>query len=130
MTCIHCFTSYEAEPILSKWQSDMMVPYCERCEGVLKPDVILFGEQLPAQVMIQVERALRQCDLLIVAGSSLEVFPAADIPRRIKHSGGKLIIINLQPTDFDSIADVVIHENLTDVLPQVVSHIKGNVNDE
>lgn len=129
MTCIQCFTKFDAEPILAQWQADGGVPLCERCDGVLKPDVILFGEQLPAQVMIGVDRALRQCDLLLVAGSSLEVFPVADFPRRVKQSGGKLIIINLHATEVDMLADVVIHEDVTDILPQVVSLLKGKANE-
>lgn len=127
MTCINCFKRYDAAPILEKWQEDGVVPACSapNCNGVLKPDVILFGEQLPAQVMINVEKALRYCDTLLVAGSSLEVVPIADIPYRVKHSGGKLIIINLQPTDYDRLADVVLHEDVITALPRIVSMIKG-----
>ncbi len=127
MTCIECFKHYEADPFMARWQQDGTLPTCTayRCGGILKPDVILFGEQLPAQVMIGVERALRSCDTLLIAGSSLEVVPVADIPQRVKHSGGKLIIINLQPTAYDRIADIVLHENVTVALPRIVSIIEG-----
>lgn len=132
MTCIQCFRHYEAEDIMAEWQQTGTIPSCQHpgCGGVLKPDVILFGEQLPAQVMIDVEKTLRQCDVLLIAGSSLEVFPVADIPRRIKRIGGKLIIINLQSTDYDHMADVVLHEDVTIALPRIVSIIKGEQVDE
>lgn len=129
MTCIQCFRNYEAASHFDQLSSTGKIPTCDHCGGVLKPDVILFGEQLPAQVLLKVERELRQTDTLIVAGSSLEVVPVADFPRRIKHSGGKLIIINLQSTDYDTMADVVIHDNVTTVLPRIVSVIREKNND-
>ncbi|PJF43854.1 MAG: hypothetical protein CUN55_06940 [Phototrophicales bacterium] len=129
MTCIKCFANYELFPILERYLEDRNVPTCEQCGGVLKPDVILFGEQLPARVYSQVKHVLRQADLMIVAGSSLEVMPVADFPREVKERGGRLIIINLQPTDYDTLADVVIHDDVAVVLPTIVSLIKGEQND-
>lgn len=125
MTCIKCFTNYELAPVFEKFLHDHQVPICEKCGGVLKPDVILFGEQLPARVFGQVEQALRQTEVMLVAGSSLEVMPVADFPRRVKQRGGRLIIVNLQSTAYDDIADVVIHDDVATVLPAIVAMIKG-----
>lgn len=127
MTCISCFKIYEAKPIMEAFlkNEEAEVPHCPACNGVLKPNVILFGEQLPAQVLMKAQREIRQADLMLVAGSSLEVFPVADFPRVIKQHGGKLIIINWQKTSYDDMADVVIHSDVADVLPAVVNLLEG-----
>jgi NAD-dependent deacetylase len=92
---------------------------------VLKPDVILFGEQLPIRVLNQAMDEARRCDLMLVAGSSLEVTPAADIPFLAVSSGAKAIIVNLEPTPFDSRADVVIHGDVAEILPRLVETVSG-----
>jgi NAD-dependent deacetylase len=86
---------------------------------VLKPNVILYGEQLPAAVMWEAQRYTRQCDVMLVAGSSLEVVPACDLPRLARQHGARLILVNLQPTYMDDQADVTLHADVTDVLPQI-----------
>jgi NAD-dependent deacetylase len=91
----------------------------------LKPDVILFGEQLPIRVLNQAMEEARNCDLILVAGSSLEVTPAADIPFLAAECGAKAIIVNLQPTPFDSRADVVIHGDVSEVLPRFVEAVSS-----
>ena len=101
------------------------VPHCNECGGVLKPDVILFGEQLPIRVLNQAMDEARHCDLILVAGSSLEVTPAADIPFLAVSSGAKAIIVNLEPTPFDSRADVVIHGDVAEILPRLVETVSG-----
>jgi NAD-dependent deacetylase len=90
---------------------------------VLKPNVILFGEQLPIRTLNQAMDEARRCDLILVAGSSLEVVPAADIPFLAVESGARAIIVNLEPTGFDSQADVVLHGNVTEILPQIVEAV-------
>jgi NAD-dependent deacetylase len=90
----------------------------------LKPNVILFGEQLPAQVLMHAEQETRRADLMLVAGSSLEVFPVADLPRRVKNHGGKLILINLVPTGYDDTADIVIHGDVAEILPRILSRLE------
>jgi NAD-dependent deacetylase len=90
---------------------------------VLKPNVILFGEQLPIRVLNMAMVEARRCDLILVAGSSLEVTPAADIPYLAVEQGARAIIVNLQPTDFDLCADVVIHGDVAEVLPRIVAGV-------
>lgn len=127
VTCISCFTIYPAQdflsPFLNNDQAD--IPRCPKCGGVLKPNVILFGEQLPAQILLRAEQDTRRADMMIVAGSSLEVFPVADLPRRVKEHGGSLVLINLEPTSYDKMADVVIHADVADILPRIVNQLEG-----
>lgn len=123
-TCIHCFKVYPAEDILSTFLEDGKVPVCEHCGGVLKPNVILFGEQLPIREFQGAQDAARKSDLMIIVGSSLEVAPASDIPILAHRTGAKLIIINLEPTPADRFADIVIHANAAETLPEIVRQVE------
>lgn len=119
-TCINCFTEYDGVPIIEQVLQDGVVPRCPDCNGVLKPNVILFGEQLPYDQMMGAKKAARDADLFIIIGSSLEVAPASDIPLIAKRNGSKLVIINLEPTILDRFADVVIIGDAADILPKVM----------
>lgn len=119
-TCVRCYKEVLVDAAVERGLLDGKIPSCE-CGGVLKPNVILFGEQLPIRVLNQAMQEARRCDLILVAGSSLEVAPAADIPFLAVESGAKVIIVNLQPTALDSHADVVIHGDVTEVLPAIVA---------
>jgi NAD-dependent deacetylase len=121
-TCIRCYTEVPVDSALEQVLRDGKIPRCE-CGGVLKPNVILFGEQLPIRVLNMAMVEARRCDLILVAGSSLEVTPAADIPYLAVEQGARAIIVNLQPTDFDLCADVVIHGDVAEVLPRIVAGV-------
>jgi NAD-dependent deacetylase len=125
VTCIHCFTVYPAQAVISKFMESDEIPTCPACGHVLKPNVILFGEQLPAQALIGAQRAARQCDVMLVAGSSLEVYPAAELPVIARQNGASLIFVNLSDTPLDSLADVVLHDDVANVLPQIVHALKN-----
>jgi NAD-dependent deacetylase len=86
----------------------------------------LFGEQLPARTWLQALEACKQCDLIIVAGSSLEVLPVAGLPMRAIQNGAKLIIINHMSTYIDVRADVVLNEDLAWTIPQIVKEVLGD----
>jgi len=118
-TCIRCYRIFATEQFAPAFLADGGVPYCPECGNVLKPNVILYGEQLPAAVMWEAQRYTRQCDVMLVAGSSLEVVPACDLPRLARQHGARLILVNLQPTYMDDQADVTLHADVTDVLPQI-----------
>jgi NAD-dependent deacetylase len=96
-----------------------MPPRCA-CTGLLKPDVVLFGESLPQQALQTAWRAAAECDLFMVVGSSLLVHPAAQIPVLAKEQGARLVILNIDPTPLDGIADLVINEEAGRVLSSVV----------
>ncbi|MBL8162816.1 MAG: NAD-dependent deacylase [Anaerolineae bacterium] len=123
-TCIHCFRCYTAEPIIRKFLDDRQVPYCEDCGGVIKPNVILFGEQLPIQQLLAAQDAARKADLVIIVGSSLEVAPASDIPVLAMRNGAKLVIINLDSTHLDARADVLLHADAAEVLPEITQRLE------
>jgi len=102
------------------WQQfvkDNQIPVCANCGAVLKPNVVLFGEMLPALVMHLAQDAVRKCDLMLVAGSSLETAPAGDLPLLAKQAGAKLIIVNLGPTHVDREADLLFREDVAEFLP-------------
>ena len=98
-----------------------MPPRCKVCGGAfLKPTVVLFGEAMP-QVAIQQAFALaRQSDVMLVVGSSLVVYPAAEIPLVAVRSGAQMIVVNAEPTPFDELAAVVIRGKSGEVLPEIV----------
>lgn len=122
-TCINCFEVYDGIPILEQFIRDHAIPRCPACDGVLKPNVILFGEQLPIRILQDAQKAARTCDVMVVVGSSLEVAPASEIPIIAKRCGAKVAIINLSPTDMDHHADVVIHGDAAEILPSIVQCI-------
>jgi NAD-dependent deacetylase len=124
-TCIHCFTIYPAEPIMIQFLDDRKVPHCPRCGGVIKPNVILYGEQLPVLVMQAAKEAARQAEVMLIVGSSLEVAPASDLPVLAQRNGAKLILINLEPTHVDSMAEVVIHADAAEILPQIMEGVEA-----
>lgn len=119
-TCVQCYRQYEAEKFLTEFLESGEMPRCPHCKGILKPDVILFGEQLPAKTWLKAQEASKTCDVMIVAGSSLEVLPVAGLPMRALENGAHLIIINHSPTYMDVRADVVFHEDVDHVLPLIV----------
>jgi NAD-dependent deacetylase len=117
-TCVRCYRTVPANSLLEKFIEEGQVPRCT-CGGLLKPNVILYGEQLPLQVLTAARKDTYACDLMLVAGSSLEVEPAADLPLvALGHAAG-LIIVNYQPTYLDERADVVIHADVAEILPRI-----------
>jgi NAD-dependent deacetylase len=119
-TCTHCFAIYEAAPLIAQFIDDGLVPRCPKCGSVVKPNLILFGEQLPMRELMAAKEAARKADLVLVIGSSLEVFPASDIPMLALRNGAKVIMINLESTNFDSSAHLVIRDDAAAALPQIV----------
>ncbi len=119
LTCTRCYRKFEAELYLKRFINDGQPPICLQCNGILKPDVILFGEQLPHAAWVQAQRAARQCDLMLVAGSSLEVLPVAGLPMQALDRGAHLIIINNTPTYVNVRADVVIMNDVASIIPEI-----------
>jgi NAD-dependent deacetylase len=123
-TCIHCFKVYDGETIMARFLDDGQVPTCPTCGGVIKPNVILFGEQLPIRELQGAQDAARKCDVMLIVGSSLEVAPASDIPVLARRNGARLVIVNLEPTPADSLAEVTIHDRAAVVLPRIIEHLE------
>jgi NAD-dependent deacetylase len=117
-TCIHCYRVVPAESLIEEFLAEGQVPRCA-CGGVMKPNVILFGEQLPLNILTAARQDTVACDLMLVIGSSLTVEPVSDLPLMALGHGAKLIIVNYQPTHLDERADVLIHADLADVVPRI-----------
>lgn len=110
--CTRCGRFYTLEEVMAAEG----VPRCA-CGGVIKPDVVLYEEALDEDTVAGAVRAIRRADLLIVAGTSLVVYPAAGLIRYYR--GDKLVLINLQPTPADEIANLVIHDKVGRVLKEI-----------
>jgi NAD-dependent deacetylase len=117
-TCVRCYRTVPADSLIEKFVEDGQVPRCT-CGGLLKPNVILFGEQLPLQVLTAARKDANACDLMLVAGSSLEMEPAADLPLVALGHDARLIIVNYQATYLDDRADVVINDDVAEILPRI-----------
>lgn len=120
LSCTQCFQKVDLLPYLRPFVEEGKTPHCPRCAAVLKPDVILFGEQLPQRAWFEAQRASRTCDLMIIAGSSLEVLPVAGLPMQAIDRGAHLLIVNNSPTYLDVRADAVLHGNVVDIIPAMV----------
>ena len=123
LTCTRCYQKFEAEDFLKPFIDEGRVPVCPQCQAILKPDVILFGEQLPHAAWVAAQRAARQCDLMLVAGSSLEVLPVAGLPMQALDRGAHLIVVNNTPTYVNVRADVVILSDVASVLPEIAKRV-------
>jgi NAD-dependent deacetylase len=123
-TCLKCHKVVPSSTYTAEWLATGAVPCCAACGGVLKPNVILFGELLPQDTLAAAQAEAMACDLLLVAGSSLEVMPAGALPRVALESGASLIILNRDPTDYDARAAVVLRDDLAETLPAIVAAYK------
>jgi len=116
--CMKCRRIVPTEGLWEKYLNSDEVPRCE-CGGILKPRVVLFGEPLPKGVFLEALGEVQRCDVMLIAGSSLEVYPAAELPTLAYQKGARLIVVNLQSTYADAVADVVIHDDVAKVLPAI-----------
>ena len=117
-SCLDCGIRYELKPIKKNFLENEIVPYCDSCGGIIKTATISFGQSMPEEGMQMAQRKTLGCDLFITIGTSLVVYPAAGFPKLAKEIGANLIIINNEPTDFDPIADLVIHEQIGKVFSE------------
>ena len=119
-TCPHCGASHSLERVralLDERPDD--APRCGSCAAVLKPDLVFFGERLPEQQIARAFELAREAKLMLVVGSSLEVFPVAGLPQETLEAGGQLAIVNLGPTPFDTKAAVKIDGSASEALSEV-----------
>ena len=110
--CTRCGKAFSAEFV----RQAPGIPRCD-CGGIVKPDVVLYEERLDADVLEKSVQAIAQADMLLVLGTSLTVYPAAGLIRY--YGGDRLVLINRDPTPYDSRADLVFHEKLGDVFSQL-----------
>lgn len=122
--CLDCMETYSTEEIVRDHQQMKEIPVCGRCGGILKPDVVFFGEALPEDVFQQAIYHSLHSDLFIVVGSSLVVHPASMMPQFAKEGGAGIIIINFTPTPYDSAADIVVHASAGESMERVIESLK------
>lgn len=123
-TCIQCYKIKPFRPLLDQYLTDGIVPRCGECGGVMKPNVILTGEQLPVRAMLAAQQAIRRADLLLIAGTSLAGGPASSLVDSAYLQGSKLIILNRTPTLMDASAEVVIHMDVAAALPAIAEILR------
>jgi len=118
ITCLSCKKTYSMDEIYKKLSTELP-PRCI-CGGKLKTNTVLFGEPLPQSAIEQASIAAKNCDMFLVLGSSLVVYPAAGLPEIAKQNHAKLVIINIDQTPLDDIADIVIHDKASNALLKII----------
>ncbi len=120
--CLTCAQRYDLSWVQEKFEAaGEHAPDCA-CGGYIKTATVSFGQAMPAEAMQRAEELSCSCDLFLVIGSSLVVWPAAGFPAMAKHHGAALVIINREPTEFDDIADLVVRFDIGDVLEPFIAH--------
>ena len=120
-TCLDCAARYEIDWVREQFEgAGGIAPDCAKCSGPVKSATISFGQAMPEHEMRRAEAETLKADLFLAIGSSLVVWPAAGFPAMAKKNGAWLVILNREPTEFDEIADLVVHEDIGDVLEPFV----------
>ena len=127
MKCQGCGQRYPTAEVANKVEQGVGETVCDNCGGMIRSATISFGEPMPAKETKEAERHSRSCDLMMVVGSSLAVFPAAWMPVYAKESGAKLVIINVGPTPIDHHADVRISQSPGEVMSKILERVKSKL---
>ena len=127
VSCLKCGRRYPLAQIKARLDKGEGVPDCEDCHGILKPDIVLFGEALPEKVFEEAAFHSSNCDLLIVIGSTLIVYPAAYMPVYATEAGARLVIINLSATPMDQQATVLIRAKAGKTMSKVIQKLTGKM---
>lgn len=116
--CMDCGESYSLEYIIG---TETIIPVCEKCGGIIKPDVVLYGEQLNNRTIQEAVEFISKAEVLIIGGTSLAVYPAAGLVDY--YLGNKLVLLNKSVTSSDKKANLVIHDSIGEVLEKVVNQL-------
>jgi NAD-dependent deacetylase len=122
--CLNCGKRYPRSHAQDKMLAGEKIPKCDSCHGLLKPATVAFGQSMPIRETREAEERSERCDLFLAAGSSLVVYPAAQMPVDAKRNGAKLVLINLTVTPHDHYADVVIAEKTGETMSKIVARVK------
>ncbi len=118
--CIKCGTYYKGD----EFKEEAKVPHCPKCGGLIRPDVVWFGEALPTDVLRTAEEEAANCDVCFVVGTSAVVYPAAYIPVIAKNSGAYVVEVNLTPTELTSSVDLPLHGKASEIMNEILSLVK------
>ena len=121
--CVDCWKRYEFTEVKAIFEPNETLPVCSDCGGIINIATIFFGQDIPEEVKRLANQEAMACDLFLILGTALQVYPAADLPKVAKQNGAVLIIINLEATDFDDSCDLVIHQPIELTLPNAVKRI-------
>ncbi|MFO7712487.1 MAG: NAD-dependent deacylase, partial [Dehalococcoidia bacterium] len=124
--CLSCRKRFPLPEMLPAVRDGTEIPECRDCKGILKPDAVLFGEQLPIVTLREATRRAQKCDLFIVIGSTLTVYPAAYMPTYAIGAGAALAIVNLTQTPLDHEAQVVIRGKAGEIMPGVMDYVRSH----
>src|SRR4030042_4018575 len=124
--CMGCNSRFPIDDIRQRLNKEE-IPDCHLCHGILKPDAVFFGEALPQKTLNDAIHHSRHCDLFIVIGSTLIVYPAAYMPMYAVESGAKLVIINLSPTPMDSKASALITSKAGEAMGKIVEKVRSKL---
>ena len=120
VVCLSCGERAPMERALARVRGGEEDPPCRTCGGILKAATISFGQSLVEDDLIRADAAARACDLMLAIGTTLGVYPAANVVPLAKHRGARVVILNAEPTEMDDLADVVLRGSISTVLPQLV----------
>lgn len=123
LTCTCCYHQFRSIGIIEPYIEDGSLPHCPDCGHLLKPDIILFEEQLPVDIWRRAQHEAKSCDLMVIAGSSLEVMPSAGLPMRALENKAHLIVVNRTSTYVDVRADVLITGDVADIIPRITAEV-------
>jgi NAD-dependent deacetylase len=118
--CLECGLRHELADLMVLYQATGDLPACRTCGGIVKTATISFGQAMPPEPMARAETEALACDLFLVLGSSLVVYPANGFPVLAKENGARLAILNREPTDMDELSDLVLHDEIGPVMSSVV----------
>ena len=120
-TCLECGLRHELADLRGPFLERGEIPACRDCAGLVKTATISFGQTVPADALARAEAETLACDLFLVLGSSLVVYPAAAFPLVAKRAGAQLAILNREPTDLDPHADLALHDEIGPTLSEIVA---------
>ncbi|MBI5156519.1 MAG: Sir2 family NAD-dependent protein deacetylase [Acidimicrobiia bacterium] len=122
-SCVRCHASQPTRDVTDRVARGDTDPACMRCGGILKTDVVMFGERLPDQALTRALEMADDADAVLAVGTTLGVFPAASVPLRVSERGMPFLIVNRGPTDLDDLADLVLDGEATPALEGLVSEL-------
>jgi NAD-dependent deacetylase len=123
VACLRCGKTWVREEIHARVAGGDLDPRCDGCQGVLKPTTVSFGQAMPAAETRRAFAEAGACDLMIVVGSSLVVFPAAELVPTAAGAGAAVVLVNLAPTPYDDLADVVVRGKAGEALAAIAARL-------
>jgi len=124
-SCLGCTSWWPTRDVLARL-ADEPDPHCPECGGVLKPDVVYFGEQLPDDAMARAVAAATDAEVFVAIGTTLTVHPVAGLAPLAVDAGARLVVVNAEPTRYDHLADEVVRAPIDEAVPALVAALRGN----